>query len=376
MSSQTRGVPPIDDTLRWVVVGFRILALAWMGALVGTTLAGDPGANRAVVAWTLALATVWTGVTVAHATRPRWFRTIPWMIADGLVALWVSISPFVAGSEDLFFGSYPISSLLVLAYAGGPWPALGTAALMAAGQVVAAFGEVGRTSTQVAGDIGAFVITALAGGWGFSVLRRYDQARSEAEEALEEERAARRRAHDRAEIAAHLHDSVLQTLALIQQDPADPRRVGALARGQERELRQYLEQIASPYTHSLRAALRRTAGEVEDLHQVKVDMVVIGDCEMDERLEALVRATREALVNAARYSGAETISLFGEASPSGVAVTVRDRGRGFDPAHTTNGRGIAESIVGRMQRHGGTAEVRSRPGEGTEVDLHLARDDG
>jgi len=376
MSSQTRGIPPIDDTLRWVVVGFRVLALAWMGALVGATLLDDPGANRTVVAWTLALAIAWTGITVAHAIRPRWFRTIPWMVADGLVALWVSISPFVAGSQDLFFGSYPISSLLVLAYAGGPGPALGAAALMAAGQVVGAFGEVGRTATQVAGDIGAFVITALAGGWGFSVLRRYDQARSEAEEALEEERAARRQAHDRAEIAAHLHDSVLQTLALIQQDPADPRRVGALARGQERELRQYLDQISSPYTHSLRAALLRTAGEVEDLHQVKVDMVVVGDCEMDERLEALVGATREALVNAARYSGAETISLFGEVSDGSIAVTVRDRGRGFDPGRPGGGRGIAESIVGRMQRHGGTAVVRSRPGEGTEIDLHLVRGDG
>jgi len=376
MSSQTRGIPPIDDTLRWVVVGFRVLALAWMGALVGATLLDDPGANRTVVAWTLALAIAWTGITVAHAIRPRWFRTIPWMVADGLVALWVSISPFVAGSQDLFFGGYPISSLLVLAYAGGPWPAFGAAALIAAGQVVGAFGEVGRTSTQVAGDIGVFVATALAGGWGFSALRRYDQARSQAEEALEEERAARRQAHDRAEIAAHLHDSVLQTLALIQQDPADSRRVAALARGQERELRQYLDQIASPHTHSLRAALRRAAGEVEDLHQIRVDMVMVGDCEVDDRLEALVEATREALVNAARYSGAETISLFGEVSDEGVAATVRDRGRGFDPGRAGGGRGIAESIVGRMQRHGGTAVVRSRPGEGTEIDLHLVRGDG
>jgi len=376
MSTPTRGVPPIDDTLRWVVVGFRVLALAWMGALVGATLLDDPGADRAVVAWTLALAIAWTGVTVAHAIRPRWFRTIPWMAADGLVALWVSISPFVASSQDLFFGGYPISSLLVLAYAGGPWPALGAAVLMAAGQVVGAFGEVGRTSTQVAGDIGVFVATALAGGWGFSVLRRYDQARSRAEAELEEERAARRQAHDRAEIAAHLHDSVLQTLALIQQDPADSRRVAALARGQERELRQYLDQIASPYARSLRAALRRTSGEVEDLHQIRVDMVMVGDCEIDDRLEALLRATREALVNSARYSGTEIVSVFCEVGDGDIAVTVRDRGRGFDPGRTGGGRGIAESIVGRMQRHGGTAAVRSRPGEGTEVDLHLPRGDG
>ena len=375
MNTQARVVPPIDDTLRWVVVGFRVLSLAWMGALVGATLVDDPGADRAVVAWTIALATAWTGLTVAHATLPRWFRTLPWVAADVLVAVWVSISPFVAGSQDLFFGGYPISCLLMVAYAAGPWPALGAAALLAGGQLVGAFGEVGRTATQVAGDIGVFVVTALAAGWGFGLLRRYDQARSRAEKELEEERAARRRAHDRAEIAAHLHDSVLQTLALIQQDPADPRRVAGLARGQERELRQYLEQISSPHARSLRAALRRTAGEVEDLHRVKVDIVVVGDCEMDDRLEALVQATREALVNAARYSGTEAISLFGEVGKEAVTVTVRDRGRGFDPGHPGGGRGIAESIVGRMERHGGTAEVHSRPGEGTEVDLHLGRDD-
>jgi signal transduction histidine kinase len=376
MSSPERGFPPIDDTLRWVVVGFRVLALVWMGALAGATLVDDPGADRTVVAGTLALAVAWTGLTVVHAFRPRWFRSLPWALADGLVALWISISPFVAGSQDLFFGGYPISSLLVVAYAIGPWPALGEAVLLAAGQVVGAFGEVGRTSTQVAGDIGVFVATALAAGWGVSLLRRYDQARTQAEEALEEERAARRRAHDRAEIAAHLHDSVLQTLALIQQDPADPRRVASLARSQERELRQYIEQIASPHAHSLRAALRRAAGEVEDLHQVKVDMVVVGDCEMDEGLAALVKATREALVNAARYSGVTDISLYGEVGGGAVSVTVRDRGRGFDPRHPASGRGIAESILGRMERHGGTAEVLSRPGQGTEVNLRLERGDG
>ena len=376
MSSQTRVVPPIDDTLRWVVVGFRALALAWMAALAGATLVDDPGANRALVAATLALAVAWTGLTVAHGLRPRWFRSIPWVVADGAVALWISVSPFVANAQDHFFGGYPISWLLMTAYALGPWPALGAAILLAAGQLIGALGEAGRTSTQVAGDIGVFVATALAAGWGFGLLRRYDQARTRAEEELQEERAARRRAHDRAEIAAHLHDSVLQTLALIQQGPADSRRVASLARSQERELRQYLDQIASPHTHSLRAALRRAAGEVEDLHQVRVDLVVVGDSEMDDDLEALVQATREAQVNAARYSGATEISLYGEVSPAAVAVTVRDRGQGFDPRQIGGGRGIAESIVGRMERHGGGAEVRSRPGEGTEVDLHLERGHG
>jgi signal transduction histidine kinase len=373
MNRTSRAAAPIDDTLRRVVVGFRLVAVAWMGALVGATLATDPGANQVVVGGTYALALAWTGVTVAHALHPRWFRHPAWVGLDGLVALWVSVSPFVAGSRDLFFGAYPLSWLLLVAYAGGLWPALGGAAALATGQIVGSLGEAGRTATQAAGDIGVFLVAALAFGWGAAALRRYDLARTEAVEALEEERAARVRAHDRAEIAAHLHDSVLQTLALIQRDPTDPRRTASLARRQERELREYLDQISSPHSPSLRAALRRTAGEVEDLFMVRIEAVVVGDCAVDEPLEALVQAAREALVNAAKHSGMDAVSLFAEVTPGGVTVTVRDRGRGFDSGRPGAGRGLAESIVGRMERCGGTAAICSAPGEGTEIDLHLGR---
>ena len=371
-----RAAAPIDDTLRRVVVGFRLVAVAWMGALVGATLATDTGADQVVVSGTYALALAWTGVTVAHALHPRWFRHPAWVGLDGLVAVWVSVSPFVAGSRDLFFGAYPLSWLLLVAYAGGLWPALGGAAALAAGQIVGSLEEAGRTATQAAGDIGVFLVAALAFGWGTAALRRYDLARTEAVEALDVERAARVRVHDRAEIAAHLHDSVLQTLALIQRDPADPRRTASLARRQERELREYLDQIASPHSPSLRAALRRTAGEVEDLYMVRIEAVVVGDCVVDEPLEALVQAAREALVNAAKHSGMDAISLFAEVTPGGATVTVRDRGRGFDPGQPGAGRGLAESIVGRMERCGGTAAIRSIPGEGTEIDLHLGRGHG
>ena len=373
MNRTSPAAAPIDDTLRRVVVGFRLVAIAWMGALVGATLATDPGANQVVVGGTYALALAWTGVTVAHALHPRWFRHPAWVGLDGLVAVWVSVSPFVAGSRDLFFGAYPLSWLLLVAYAGGLWPALGGAATLAAGQIVGSLGEAGRTATQAAGDVGVFLVAALAFGWGAATLRRYDLARTEAVAALEVERAARVRAHDRAEIAAHLHDSVLQTLALIQRDPTDPRRTASLARRQERELREYLDQIASPHSPRLRAALRRTAGEVEDLFMVRIEAVVVGDCAVDEPLEALVQAAREALVNAAKHSGMDAVSLFAEVTPGGVTVTVRDRGRGFDSGRPGAGRGLAESIVGRMERCGGTAAVRSAPGEGTEIDLHLGR---
>jgi len=367
---------PIDATLRRVVVGFRLVAIVWMGALVGATLATDPGADQVVVGATYALALAWTGITVIHALHPRWFNHPAWVAVDGLVAVWVSLSPFIAGSRDLFFGGYPLSWLLLVACAAGLWPALAGALVLAAGQIVGSLGEAGRTATQVASDVGVYLTAALVFGWAASTLRRHDRARSRAQAELEEERAARIRAHDRAEIAAHLHDSVLQTLALVQRDPDDPRRVAALARRQERELRQYLDQIASPHSPSLRAALRRTAGEVEDLFMVRIDAVVVGDGPADGPGEALVAAAREALVNAARHSGAATVSLFAEVDPAGVTVTVRDRGCGFDPAHPGPGRGLAESIVARLERVGGTTSIRSVPGEGTEIDLHLGRDHG
>jgi signal transduction histidine kinase len=122
--------------------------------------------------------------------------------------------------------------------------------------------------------------------------------------------------------------------------------------------------------------VRRTAGEVEDLFMVRIDTVVVGDCTADEALEVVVQAAREAMVNAAKHSGADNVSLFAEVTPEGVTVAVRDRGRGFDPARPGGGRGLAESVVGRMERVGGTAVVSSTPGEGTEVELHLGRANG
>ena len=377
MSARAGGSSPIDATLRRVVVGFRLVAIVWMGALVGATLATDPEADQVIVGGTYALALAWTGVTVAHAMHPRWFGHPAWIGLDGVVALWVSVAPFVAHSHDLFFGGYPLSWLLMVACFGGPWPALVASALLATGQVVGWWlGEVSRTATQVAGDIAGFTVAAIAFGWGIAAVRRYDRERTQAQAALEEERAARRRAHDRAEIAAHLHDSVLQTLALIQRDPGDPRRTASLARRQERELREYLDQIASPHSPSLRAALRRIAGEVEDLFMVRIEAVVVGDATIDERLEAMVQAAHEALINAAKHSGTDSVSLFAEVSPGGVTITVRDRGCGFDPGRAGTGRGLAESVVGRVERVGGTAVIRSTPGEGTEIDLRLGSDDG
>src|SRR3954451_4121704 len=193
---------------------------------------------------------------------------------------------------------------------------------------------------------------------------------------LATERAERIRSQERAELAAHLHDSVLQTLALMQKRADDPREVAALARRQERELRAWLAgDERGSADDRFAAALRREAEEVEDVHRIAVDVVVVGDRELDERSQAVLGATREALVNAAKHAG-ETgpIRVYAEADEDGVEVFVRDRGTDFDPATVPSDRqGVRESIIGRMERVGGSAEIRSGPDGGTEVALAVRR---
>jgi signal transduction histidine kinase len=192
---------------------------------------------------------------------------------------------------------------------------------------------------------------------------------------LGEERRQRIRAQEREELAARLHDSVLQTLALIQRNAAAPREVVRLARGQERELRTVLYGSKAP-GGQLSDALRSLAAEVEDEYGVAVDAVVVGDASTDGRpgLAALVAASREALVNAAKHAEVSSVSLYAEVEADDIAVYVKDRGAGFDAASVDADRqGIRQSIVGRMERHRGTAKVRSRVGEGTEVEMRLPR---
>ena len=199
---------------------------------------------------------------------------------------------------------------------------------------------------------------------------------------LGEERRERIVEAERAEIAAHLHDSVLQTLALIQRQNDQPREVLRLARGQERELRHWLygptgygrSRSASgepALDAGLADAITAAAAEVEDTYAIDVRPVLVGDATLDDGLRALVLATREAMVNAAKHAEVDEISVYVEAEPTEVHVFVRDRGIGFDPDAVPHDRhGLADSVHGRMTRHGGTVRLRSTPGEGTEV--HLA----
>ena len=207
-------------------------------------------------------------------------------------------------------------------------------------------------------------LVLILGPW---ILRLY--------RALTEERRERIRSAERAEMAAHLHDSVLHTLALIQRADA-PMEVVTLARRQERELRSWLyEEPAPPQQERLKSAVEALASRVEELHAIAVDVVVVGDEPLDERSRAVVLACQEAAVNAARHSGVTTVSVYVEAEPDGITAYVRDEGKGFDPdAVPPDRRGIRDSIRGRIERQGGSVTITSEPGGGTEVAIQLPRE--
>jgi signal transduction histidine kinase len=186
-----------------------------------------------------------------------------------------------------------------------------------------------------------------------------------------EERRDRIRSEERSELAAHLHDSVLQTLALIQRNASNPRKMASLARRQERELRSWL------YGQPLADARRMETfvamlEEIEDAHEVSIDTIFVGEFPLNERTEAVALALREAANNAAHHSGVQEISVYVERENGQITAYVRDRGKGFDPSAVADGRrGIADSIRGRIQRHGGSVEIMSAPGEGCEVKITM-----
>jgi signal transduction histidine kinase len=191
---------------------------------------------------------------------------------------------------------------------------------------------------------------------------------------LAAERNERIRLAERAEIAARIHDSVLQTLALVQRDADDAPRVRALARRQERELRRWLYGSGFGDAETLADALAEAVADVEEAQLVRIELATSGDAPLDDALGQLVLAAREALVNAAKHARSEEISVYAEVEPEAVSVFVRDRGVGFDRgAVAADRRGIADSIENRMRAAGGSATITAAPGEGTEVELTMPR---
>jgi signal transduction histidine kinase len=244
-----------------------------------------------------------------------------------------------------------------LSYGGIALAAIGAVALLASGH--------GTNSALLAPGAVAGALLLIGGPWVWRLALDRDA-----------ERTARIRGDERSEVAGRVHDSVLQTLALIQRHAQEPHRVVSLARRQERELRGWLyaDRPLGDENASLVAALSAAAGDVEELHDVRVELASAGDCPVEGAVGALVLAAREAMTNAAKFSRADEIDVYAEITDDEVAVFVRDRGVGFDRAAVPpDRRGLSESIEARLERAGGRATVSTSPGEGTEVELHVAR---
>lgn len=290
---------------------------AWLpGQIVGPAVLATVGAG---VAWG------WGGRSGGLAGTGRWERLRPLFVAVGI-------------------------SLVLLG---------GIATLAALGDLR----SIGRSAAGAAVLIAGAVL--LFGPWMARLARN-----------VTDERRQRIRSEERAEVAAHLHDGVLQTLALIQKRAGDDRAVRSLARRQERELRSWLYSGTNGQSDVATVAtlLRRELDDLEDHYAVRFDAVLVGDAPLDDSGRALVAAGREAALNAARHAGVDTVDVYLEVEPESVSLFVRDRGHGFDPAAVPpDRRGLADSISARVKRHGGTVEVRSAPGEGAEIELSVPR---
>lgn len=301
------------------------------------------------------------------------------LVATGIAVAWVRTEPAERDRLREVVGRASGSPTALLR--GGPGSigrlALGLVLVVSGGiALLAGFDSVsGATAVLLAAVVSAGGLGLLIGPWAVGILR-----------VAGEERRQRIRSEERAELAAQLHDSVLQTLALIQRSAAArPAEAVALARRQERELRSWLygdgrvataPGAAGPGAGAeavtLAAALEAVAVEVEGDHGIEVELVTVGDHPLDEASWALVAATREALVNAAKHAGVASVDCYAEVDGAGLRVFVRDRGRGFDADAVADDRkGIAESIVARLARAGGTASISSDPGVGTEVALEV-----
>jgi signal transduction histidine kinase len=320
------------------------LALGIGIALVHILVGGLPRTN-AIIGWLVALVALGAGIIWHQADpkrRQRWSEAVPrvpWLGAALDSDRQAMLIRFVGGGLLVVVGVIGI-----IAYFIEPLSSEGLGAIVN-GLVFAAVGLAG---------VGLALAPVL--------LRVFGQLRTE--------REARIREQERAELAAMIHDQVLHTLALIQRNAGDVKTVLRLARGQERTLRGWLYKSTASPAERFAAGLEEAAAEVEDTYAIAVETVVVGDRDADERSHALVAAAREALVNAARHAKVSTISLYSEVEEDRTSVFVRDRGVGFDPDAVDGDRhGLRGSILGRMRRHGGKAEIRSEPGEGTEVRL-------
>jgi len=369
-------VPPVERTLVRVVVLMRLLGWAWLVALVITTALEDTGADGVMLLITAVAGTIGMGLLLLAVSR-GFLGEVWFAVVDGLIAGFLLSTGWIAGAGDFFSGGYPMSWLFVVAFATNlKWTFI-TSSMYTAWFAFLHW-QMGLDMVRTVGSV-QFIVIGLIVGWAFESLREREALRieaeadrAEAERQLAKEREAATTLRERTEIANELHDSVLQTLKLISSAADDANEVRYLTRVQERDLRRTINEYRSPHSDSFRARLLDARAAVEDRYRVEIEQVIRDDTEMTPELGALIDATQEAMANAARHSGSETIDLFADISPEGVQVNVRDRGAGFDPSAVGTG-GMAHSIVNRVEEVGGTVEIKTAVGSGTDVSLHLPR---
>lgn len=303
-----------------------------------------------------AVATGWVGPGMLFA----WLGAV---VAAGAGVIWHQVKPDGTWVTTLLSDTGRRATYLRIG---------GGVALVATGVIGVLVVIVGLNSDNLSSMLNSLVFTAIALA-GMALVFGPLAWRTVVE--LRAEREGRVREQERADIAAMVHDQVLHTLALIQRRSDDPREVARLARGQERALRNWLYKPTAEAAERFSAAIEAAAAEVEDSFAISVDVVVVADCDCDPQTVALVAAAREAMVNAAKHAGVSSISVYAEVEPGMLSVFVRDRGTGFDVDDIADDRhGVRGSIVDRMVRHGGRAEIRSTVGEGTEVRLWMPRE--
>lgn len=373
-------LPPVNVTLTWIVVLMRVLGWAWMIALTLISLGPDEVSGvepeTAVLVVAMVMATVGAGLMVYG--RQRGFLGHRWYVGvDGLISAFLMAAGWLSGASDFVAGGYPMSWLFLVAYATS---LRGTVVASLVFSIYFAWLHLlmGLPLVRVVGSV-QFLVVAFVAGWAFDTLRQRESLRlnaeierRKAEELLAEERANAARLEERSTLATRLHDSVLQTLELIGGKADDPDEVRYLARIQARELRGTINEYRSQFEDGFRKRVLDAVGDVEDRYRVEIDAVVGDDVEMNQPLEALVGAVHEALTNSAKHSESKAIDLYAHVSSGEVRVSVRDRGKGFDPASVGSG-GLAHSIVNRIRDAGGRVEVKSSPGAGTEISLFMPR---
>ena len=355
--------------------GIAIYVLAWAllpaGSARGAAFQRSLPAGRAAIEVGLGVGLLLLSVLLAFRELGLWFSdAIVWpavLIAAGGALIWRQSLGGGPGDE-VTAATAPHSKSTAPAVpraADVSRTGLGVALVIAAGLAfLQATGSLSAARDVLLAAVAvAVVLGVIFAPWVMRLVRT-----------LTAERAERIRSQERAEMAAHLHDSVLQTLALVQKRSDDPRAVASLARRQERELRAWLNDRGDAQERRLAGALEQAAEEVEDAHGLPIEVVAVGDLDLDESGEAVVAAAREAMQNAAKFGAGAPVDVYAEVTDDHVEVFVRDRGPGFDPAAVPpDRRGVRESIVGRMKRHGGRADIHSEPGAGTEVQLTLER---